>query len=286
MQQITVYQNTVLIFIIIGSIVYFIVTRYLIEYKKAIQEKRACESFQEGIGLKDINNAFAKPAREIGDKLNSAFDKIGNTMKDPFAKIGDIFDKIKQAFEDIPKRFNRIGDGFKDIFEGIGLEVEGTIRGVSRGFNDIGVLLNYVFELVRTYLFCGVKFIQNLHKCIIYYIIDSIFSIMYLPISFSLWFIKMFTGRDLYGLEKQAWDIIYLINDYIYGAVGFNIVKWPRNIRNLCYNCKRLKISALDNKASEVNIDFTTRIADDLIAGKKRIGEGGANFMRAFGNNP
>ena len=282
MQVLTIYQNTILLFIIIGCLVYFIITRYLTDLKKAIREQHTYESFQEGFNIKDIGNTFTKPFKTVGDTIKGGIDKA----KGPLDDIGDIIEKVRRAFEDIPKRFNRVGSGFTDIFQGIGMEVTGVISGLTRGFDDIGVLLNYVFELVRTYLFCGVKLLQNLHYCIFYYLIDTFLSIMYLPISFSLWFVKIFTGRDLYGFEKQAWDIIYLLNDYVYGIAGFNIVKWPRDVRNMCYNCKRLKVSAVDNKASEVNKDFTTRIANDLIAGKKRIGEGGTNFLRAFGDNP
>lgn len=270
MKELEMGQNVVLILIIIGCLNYFIVSRYLNDLRDAK------ESFQEGLDIgKEIKNAFEKPAKELGNK-----------MKGPFDQIGDIFDKIRKAFVDIPKRFNRIGSGFKGVFEGIGMEVDGTIRGVKRGFDDIGILLNYVFELVRTYLYCGVKFLKNLHNCIIYYMIDTVLSIMYLPVSFSLWALKFFTGRDLYGMEKKAWGAIYWLNDYIYGVAGFNIAKWPKNVRELCYNCKRLKISAVDNKATEVNKDFNERIANDLTAGIKRINKGGDEFMRAFGNNP
>lgn len=285
MKEFDIGQNVVLILFIIGCLIYFIISRYMNDLKDATREQ---ESFQEGLDDigKQIKNAFERPVREIGDKMRGGFDQIGNSMKGPFGQIGDIFDKIRRAFVDIPKRFNRIGSGFKGVFEGIGMEVDGTFRGVKRGFDDIGTLLNYSFELVRTYLFCGVKFLQNLHHCIFYYMIDMVLSIMYIPVSFSLWALKFFTGRDLYGLEKQAWNALYWLNDYIYGVAGFNIAKWPKNVRNLCYNCKRLKLSAIDNKANEVNKDFNGRIANDLTAGIKRISEGGNEFMRAFGNNP
>jgi hypothetical protein len=159
---------------------------------------------------------------------------------------------IKKITRPIMKPLYKIGDFVKKI----GNLIPRIFKGLVRGFKDIGLLIAYVGEFFITYIMCGVKFLINLPQCFIYYAIVTFGYIVYLPISIMLWISWMF-GANLYKIEKTIWNYIYDFDSYLYGYLGFNLTKWPKNVRDKCYNCKRLKTSTLKRKAKEINDDFT-----------------------------
>jgi hypothetical protein len=88
--------------------------------------------------------------------------------------------------------------------------------------------------------------------------------------------------RDLYGSMDKLWDTLYEYDAYIYGYTGFHIAHYPKNIRNLCYNCKRMRINALKNKVSEINYDFLVKMPELLNKGVVEMDNGGKDFLSAF----
>jgi hypothetical protein len=121
-------------------------------------------------------------------------------------------------------------------------------------------LIAYASEFVFTYTVCGVKYISNIPNCIFYYLVDMFIQILYLPLRITIWILYAFLGINLYPTQKMIWKYVEQINGYVYGFTGFNIIRWPKNIRDQCYNCKRLKTSVLVNKASDINKGFKTAI--------------------------
>uniref|UniRef100_A0A6C0DUG8 Uncharacterized protein n=1 Tax=viral metagenome TaxID=1070528 RepID=A0A6C0DUG8_9ZZZZ len=245
-----------------------------------------------------IKNAFERPFNQMKDGINKFADDTKNAMnkipeaakdllkKDPLNgmvnKLTDFGDKVKTAFEEIPRRFNLFGKAFKKIFEGIDMEIVGIFKGIGQGFDDIGILFKYFGILIETYLACGVKYIKNLSSCIIYYLIDALLKFVYLPITIALWVVKSFTGKDLYYIENAFWGYMWKINGFVYSFAKFNILKWPKSVRDLCYNCKRLKVSALKREAGIVDYDFRHGIADRMQAGKDKLKSARDDFLNVF----
>jgi hypothetical protein len=215
--------------------------------------------------IDDKKEGFKEGAVNIGKEIKKAFTS-----------------SLKSAMKPVTKRFNMMGKGLRDIFTGIGKEFQYLGIGLGRGVSDIGLLFAYVSQYLFSYLMCGVKYVSNIPNCILYYMVDSVIQIVYLPIRITLWFLATFLRINLYGTQRSIWKVVEWVNGKVYAAAGFNIIRWPKNVRDQCYNCKRLKQSVLMKKAKEIDYDFKKNIPKIMNKGAKQIAKGGKTFMGAF----
>lgn len=261
------------------------------------------------------NNQIHKKVKKLVNKIEQN-DKImekmmGNEiviegLADPFAKIKRFFDDIGKFFVNIGRfvndmiedikavkyRFEMIGYGMRDILQGIFVESPKAVaEGIARGFLDIVTLFRYFGEFLRTYVMCGVKYMQNFHKCVLYYTLDSLGQILYVPVRLILWFLLVFLKRDLYGTADKVWGYLESLDSYIYRYLGFHISHYPKNVRDMCYNCKRLKVAAMSQKASDIKYDFENRIpaimrkgVDLMYQGKIELDVAGRPSRSQFNN--
>jgi hypothetical protein len=225
-------------------------------YKKYFQNTITSNKFTEGF--------------QENFKEGLKFPKISDISKSILGPLQPMIDFFKQ----LPKKLKSLDKGFRDIFFGIGDEFKYLGIGTARGFEDIGLLIAYASQFVFSYTMCGVKYISNIPNCILYYTVDAFLSILYLPIRISLWILYLL-GINLYPTQNKLWKYVEKINGYIYGAFGFNVIRWPKNIRDECYNCKRLKTSVLLKKAKDIDYDFKVNIPKILMKGVDRIKRGG-----------
>jgi len=84
-------------------------------------------------------------------------------------------------------------------------------------------------------IMCGVKLLINAPKCMIYYILDMIGYVLYLPLMIFFW---MFGLRSI---ERQLFKGINQVDSAIYGVADFHVFKYPNSIMNKCYRCKDKK---------------------------------------------
>lgn len=252
-----------------------------------------------------VENGFKTAINTVKDGLNksintvkSTFEGLINDLKkffeDAMAKVKGFFDDLVQKitsgfavitnfFNDFVNRMKKMGNAIKDIFGGIGTEFTGLGEGLNLGFTNIGILFKWTGEFVFSYITCGIQYIQNLHRCIFFYVLDTLGYMMYsIFIGIPLWILKTFMKRDLYKSMDKLWNTVYEYDAYIYGYTGFHIAHYPKNIRNLCYNCKRMKITALKNKVSEINYDFLVKMPELLNKGVVEMDRGGQDFLSAF----
>jgi hypothetical protein len=237
----------------------------------------------------DIKNQMEKAFNDLEEKTKRGFNDIGKEVKGVAKKaqdaimgpLLDIFDKVKKAFDQIPKRFTAFGNGFKTVFDGIGEEFKGLGDGLHDGFNNIGKLLKFSGIYVFDYVLCGVKVLQNLHACIFYYALQMIGQIFYLPIRWYLWLLYM-VGLDLYSYETEFWDYVEWFDRITFTNLGFHISRFPKNIRDQCYNCRRIKQSTISRVAKDINHDFMTGIPEKLQRGIRTIERGGDEIKYAF----
>lgn len=273
------------IIVIIGGIILYIIFGY-----------RLAEGFNIlGFDIPDppspdqVKDNLEKPFKELANKMDDGFNKMGNAIKDVTNKakdtlngpLMDIFEKAGKAFEQIPKRFNAFGNGFKRVFDGIGQEFQGLGDGLHDSFDNIGDLLKYCSLFVFSYIECGVRMIQNLHNCILYYALQSIGQIIYLPIRFYIWIFSM-AGIDLTPTETIIWNYIEWFDGVVFKYMKFHFAHYPRNIRDQCYNCKRMKQSTVVNIAKKIDTNFRTDIPHKLKDGVETIQQGGDGILKAF----
>ena len=241
------------------------------------QENENHEGFKEGIKFPKIPSPG-----DIQKKMKGDFDKVGNIAKDGIKKAKAGFDEIGNTFKKVGNMFKKFGRGLERIFVGIGQEFTGIGDGLELGFRDIRELFVYFGEFLFTYINCGIKTMKNLHECILYYAIDTVLSIFYIPVRLNLWFLNAFLGMNLYPLEKSIWNFIYKIDGMCFRSLGFHFAKWPSNIRNDCYNCKRLKISAMKRMAQKVDYDFKYEMPKKLMRGVNTMRDGAEDIKGAF----
>jgi len=171
---------------------------------------------------------------------------------------------------------NGFGDmlkGIVDIGQGVVKEAEGIGPGIVYFGMDISVLVQFVLVFIYTNFICGLQMLTNLTSCFVYYMLDVLASITYIPISIFVFIISRF-GIPGYQLEKQFWDGMEWLDRKIYGKIKFHIIHYPKSVRKKCYNCKRLKIGTFGKIISEFIDDVEDPIFDLLFAGVEQAGEG------------
>ena len=191
--------------------------------------------------------------------------------------IEDIIDGIRnmiQTFKriicflgSVPMRIRNINAGFENIFNGINSEFDAIGKSFNMGVSSINVLGLYIGELISTYVGCGFKFFENFFDCIFYYIVDAVLYIIYLPFMIIIWAFKK-VSIDFTYLEERAYNGLKTLNDFLYPIIGFQIIHWPKPVREKCYLCKRLKVDAVKNKANDVGVTFKEKIPQNF--GKSR----------------
>lgn len=234
-----------------------------------------------------INNNIINPVNSLIKDSVNVFVGLINNMVDGLQNgvngFFSVLDKVVGFINNTAARFIKMGQGMNNIFTGLFVtETNGLGEGLRLGFNNIGELLKWSGEFIFSYITCGVQYIQNLHRCLFFYFIDTVGQIMYLPIRILLWFMKTFLFRDMYSMETMVWDTLEKVDSYIYQYVGVHISHYPKNIRDLCYNCKRMKVDALKDKVNQINYGFSTKMPNLLQAGVKQMRQGGDDFAGAF----
>jgi hypothetical protein len=206
-------------------------------------------------------------------QLDSVEDVLNNYKKvsENFYEGFDPSDIISKFL----KKMTDIGKGLEKIFTGIFVKgFDGLGKGLNVGFNNIGEFLFWTSEFLFSYLSCGIQYIENIHRCIFYYSVDALAKLFYFPITFILWLSWEVGGTDLYKTHDKIWDTIYSIDSKFYDTFGFHFAHYSKNITNMCYNCKRLRVVALKSKSSQINYDFETKLPELLQAGLKDIMDG------------
>jgi hypothetical protein len=244
----------------------------------------ALETVKKGVTdtINKVKSTLEGMINDLKKGFDDAMKKVKDWFDDMISKITSGFAVITKFFDDFVKRMKQMGEGLKDIFGGIGTEFTGLGKGLKMGFTNIGILFKWTGEFVFSYITCGVQYIQNLNRCISFYMLDSLGQILYVPIRIILWCMLTFLKRDLYGTVDMLWDKIYLADSYVYGYTGFHFAHYPKNIRDLCYNCKRMKVDALKNKVREINNDFLVKMPSLLNEGVVEMQGGGKKFKGAF----
>jgi len=217
------------------------------------------------------------PLDVIVNPINTIIDGINNTLIDP----------IISGIDEMIARMIAFGNGFAKMGNGLFVkEPTGLGNALSDGFKNIGELLKWTGEFIFSYITCGVKFVSNLKQCIWPYLLDCFGQTVYIPFRIILWATLTFLKYDLYPIEKRIWGNIFDVDDKIYGFFGFRLTDYPKNVRDLCYNCKRLKSEALKDKAAEINylLQPKTVYYNHLDAGFQEMKDGAAEINNSFGS--
>lgn len=171
--------------------------------------------------------------------IGAALDPNQNGLNDAFATA---FDPKKNGFG---KMFDPNQNGFSKTFTGISNSifnyVDSEYNAQIDNTDNVFILLSTFFkktlndffiDFLGSYWACFMKFLKNLSRCIIYYSLQSIGYLLYLPFKLLIW---MFC---LQSYEKSVWDGIYEIDDGFACFTGFHFAKFPEGVIQDCYTCK------------------------------------------------
>jgi hypothetical protein len=260
----------------------------------------------------DLTSGFNKMGgefRNLGNSMNSIFDGIKNfiinnilnpmiaKLREGFSqmtkgidfiigKITWVFEKMVHQFAILPRRFNLLGAGLDNMFKGLGYTLKDMFAGIGNGMVDSLLLVEFGFVWLFTNMMCGITLITRLKFCFFYYSLEVFGKLVYLPIRLTLWFISWFVGNMVYQYEKMIWDKLEELDRLVYNYLGFHISHYPRNVRNWCYNCKRLKGSVMSDTASTVAYDFNERLPREMKRSVPRMNKGSRQARAMFALNP
>ena len=247
--------------------------------------------------INSVPKRITKGVQKIEDGVNSIPDKVfkpvsdfmEDNVEDPIMDLIDGIDEMIENFIRIvcfinksPVRFRNLGASFNNIFSGIIEEFIALGYALQLGFNSIASMVYYVFAFIGSYLDCGVKFAQNIFYCLPFYIFDIIRQILYLPIRILLWVFSTFLAIDLYSNEKKVWNGLENMDKILFPYIGFHIIHYPKEVRENCYVCVRLREKVITDKAKEVDETFRKDIPKMLGKSREKLEKGGRQFREVF----
>lgn len=208
-------------------------------------------------------------------------------MGDPFKPLTDFGKNMEKGFgvfKEIGERLKRIKYGFDDIGNGIKNEFKGLGDGLNIGVTDIGRLLEYVFIFTGSYINCGVHFLKNLKGCIFYYLMEALGQILYLPVRFVIWLLKVCKLGNMQPYADKLWTYVEKGDKLIYNYANMHISHYPKSVRQTCYVCRRLKQRVIVRQGDKVNDDFSKdgAIAQEFAKGINQMKDGGKNINSAL----
>lgn len=198
------------------------------------------------------------------------------------------FKRIICFLASVPRRVSNINAGYKNIFDGINKEFLAIGKSFHDGVSSITLFGVYVGEFIRTYSQCGFKFFANFFSCAFYYIIDIIIYtikyIIYLFVQLIYLIIYAIFKTDVSYVEKQAYIALSVIDEVISPYLGFSLlnIQWPKSVREQCYMCKRLKTSAVKDKAINIKTTFKETIPNNFGHSRQLFGRGRRQFEEIF----
>ena len=242
---------------------------------------------------KTIEKFFTDLLKEVTDEITSIFklieewfeEEVIGFFNDAADAVVSVVDEIVAEIEKLGPRVENIGYGLEEIFVGIGYQFVELGEGIGESVEGTGEVLHYSFEYLKRYIICSVKFLKNLYKCIFFYILHAIGKLLYLPVRIVLWIMYTFLRFDAYGIEKQVWDGLEMLDTMFFELFEVHIIHYPKKIRDDCYTCIRLKSSTVGNKSSEVN-ETISKIIPNLFSSNPHYEKSGKHFDEVGASNP
>jgi hypothetical protein len=154
--------------------------------------------------------------------------------------IGDLFSGIKKMFTFIPDTFNIVTGIFKKIFSIF--ELIFTKIPVFLGKILIWAFVEVPWWMIQ-YVICAWYKLLALPDCFLWYMLEIIGKIIYLPFRLTFWILDVIISRsgiediNIQGSVDKLWWFIDDIDHFQYPLTNFHIVHYPDDIIQKCYRC-------------------------------------------------
>lgn len=248
------------------------------EFNSMIEKIENIPTFIEDI-FDGIMEDIERIAQDKLDELKKPFKGIDSLIQD--------FQRMLCWVKTLPVRIDLILNGIDNIFVGIGEQLEIYIQAFEMGVDETGTLVNYSGALVKSYIACIEKFIVNLYKCFLYYMVDLFFKLLYLPVILILWIASLF-GVNGYPMEESFWKTMKTLDAFVYNNAKFHILEFPESIKDDCYRCTRLRKEVVEYQANHLDRVFNEDIPKKIKSSKgvKTMKRGQKQFDEVNEFNP
>jgi hypothetical protein len=168
-----------------------------------------------------------------------------------------------------------------DLVQGTWKMFLGTLNVIPKIGDHLGDGIYAIFTFAITWIMCLFKNLSNFQVCGFYYVLEIIGQILYLPVRIFLWIAYKF-GIDIYPMETKFWNTIEIVDSYSMRYLTFHISHYPKNIREKCYTCKRLKVSSLVNHSLPLVDVLVDDVPKQLVPGIMQIVKGAEELTHPF----
>lgn len=235
------------------------------------------------------NGTYAASSRTFGFNLNSYTDSINNLINSFNGLGGDSFSvgadgsckpkpknktannnygsgsgeknmlkgliKIFLGALKLPTKFDAIFSGLESAGNSLAFGLEGIVKSVFLGIEDVILLCIALFVFLSKYFVCFITFIINLPSCFITHVITAASSVLYLIFPLTSYIFWSGTGISLMPYYEAGFAQIGSFDDMFYILFGFNLFKLPPSIIKKCYTCngKILKLKDVITDAMKIS---------------------------------
>ena len=227
---------------IIFNITFILITFFIIDYTSNYYYSNfISEYFNESLinlGLKEkpkIQEGFPGPFDPI--IMANGIISMTNSI------LGVVFRSLIAVF------IIKFARGITEVIWGGTLATIFGAQHIALGIPDLFVFLAYIIRWIIDHVICLITGIFNFPTCVFFYIMNLIGQLFYLPFRAFFYIIDWGTDIDIYKMEKEAWDKIYEADEWFFKNIApFHFADWPISIRDKCFSCVRMKMSAVGNK--------------------------------------
>jgi len=259
-------MNPDLIQLILIIAIFSLVGAYLYEEATGVSIHKATKHYYNEalytVGLKK------RPKRE-------AF--VGKIVK-IFIGIGKILTNVLG----LAKFFVNLSTGTLFLVTGAIMAVSLSIMSIMKGFWEWFVLTLYIIEFSLSHLFCFMKILFTAPSCLLWYALETFGKILYLCTFGLLIGIMALFGIDLKPAEAAMWRMLMYLDRIVFGLIGYHFLHFPRWVRDLCYNCKRLKTSTVGSQFARLSEVVLKDVPNDAKPGLSLMEKGGSQFIDAL----
>lgn len=177
---------------------------------------------------------------------------------------------------------------------GIGEAIFGTLMTLIKGsfqvvlsLPEIGVFILYIVRWVIDHIFCFIQLILSFPSCIFFYIAGVVGQILYLPFRAFFFLLNMLGVTDIYKMVDSVWDNVYKLDEYIFkNIVPIHFAHWPKNIRDKCFTCVRLKMSAVGDRYGPLHKRYGVTLPRTVGGDVRVAGRGFNRIIKSFTSFP
>ena len=213
------------------------------------------------------------------DFITGPINKVVKGVTDIPGEITGVFNQVVEIFKKVQRIFNCL----TAFFDFVGELCKYVVRFVSWVFI-------HFFPWLSQYIECAFYKITSLPNCFLWYSLDTIGFIIYLPFRFTFWLIDTIFNLNstVQNLEHDFWGMLDYLDEYIHNegegklGTGYHIIHFPDTVIEKCYKCS---IKCLTPMPCVKNLNRAYRGLKDCGSGDvpdelKKCGKPSGNFEK------